>query len=112
MRIYYRHARTLQHQLQRSLSLQSITAHSLWQKLLLAGRPPKIELSPGKPYAIRNGQFDILDSTAFSDRTAVFALLTEAAQTGLEMVRHTERQTTNIFFHHELPAKSQEISWK
>ena len=112
MRIYYRHARTLHHQLQRSLSLQSITAHSLWQKLLLAGRPPKIELSPGKPYAIRNGQFDILDSTAFSDRAAVVALLTEAAQTGLEMCRHAERKMAYIFFHSELPAKNQEISWK
>jgi len=112
MRIYYRHARTLHHQLQRSLSLQSITAHSLWQKLLLAGRPPKIELSPGKPYAIRNGQFDILDSTAFSDRAAVLALLTEAAQTGLEMCRHAERKMAYIFFHSELPAKNQEISWK
>ena len=112
MRIYYRHARTLHHQLQRSLSLQSITAHSLWQKLLLAGRPPKIELSPGKPYAIRNSQFDILDSTAFSDRAAVVALLTEAAQTGLEMCRHAERKMAYIFFHSELPAKNQEISWK
>ncbi len=112
MRIYYRHARTLHHQLQRSLSLQSITAHSLWQKLLLAGRPPKIELSPGKPYAIRNGQFEILDSTAFSDRAAVLALLTEAAQTGLEMCRHAERKMAYIFFHSELPAKNQEISWK
>ncbi len=112
MRIYYRHARTLHHQLQRSFSLQSITAHSLWQKLLLAGRPPKIELSAGKPYAIRNGQFDILDSTAFSDRAAVVALLTEAAQTGLEMCRHAERKMAYIFFHSELPAKNQEISWK
>ncbi len=112
MRIYYRHARTLHHQLQRSLSLQSITAHSLWQKLLLAGRPPKIELSPGKPYAIRNGQFDILDSAAFSDRAAVLALLTEAAQTGLEMCRHAERKMAYIFFHSELPAKNQKISWK
>src|SRR5260370_29646621 len=111
MRIYYRHARALHHQPQRSLSLQSITAHSLWQKLLLAGRPPKIELSPGKPYAIRNGQFDIVDSTAFSDRAAVLALLTEAAQTGLEMCRHAERKMAYIFFHPELPA-NQEISWK
>jgi [protein-PII] uridylyltransferase len=112
MRIYYRHARTLHHQLQRSLSLQSITAHSLWQKLLLAGRSPKIELSPGKPYAIRNGQFEILDSTVFSDRAAVLALLTEAAQTGLEMCRHAERKMAYIFFHSELPAKNQEIPWK
>src|SRR5260370_33818204 len=112
MRIYYRHARALHHQPQRSLSLQSITAHSLWQKLLLAGRPPKIELSPGKPYAIRNGQFEILDSTAFSDRAAVLALLTEAAQTGLEMCRHAERKMAYIFFHSELPAKNQKISWK
>ena len=112
MRIYYRHARTLHHQLQRSLSLQSITAHSLWQKLLLAGRPPKIELSPGKPYAIRNGQFDILDSTAFSDRAAVLALLTEAAQTGLEICRHAERKMSYILYHSELPAKNQEISYK
>jgi [protein-PII] uridylyltransferase len=111
MRIYYRHARTLNQQLQRSLSLQSITAHSLWQKLLLAGRPPKLELTPGKPYAIRNGQFDILDSTAFSDRTAVMSLLTEAAQTGLEMCRHAERKMAYILFHSELPAKNQEISW-
>ena len=112
MRIYYRHARTLHHQLQRSLSLQSITAHSLWQKLLLAGRPQKIELSPGKPYAIRNGQFDILDSTAFSDRAAVLALLTEAAQTGLEICRHAERKMSYILYHSELPAKNQEISYK
>src|SRR5258708_21496681 len=112
MRIYYRHARTLHHQLQRSLSLQSITAQSLWQKLLLAGRPQKIELSPGKPYAIRNGQFDILDSTAFSDRAAVLALLTEAAQTGLEICRHAERKMSYILYHSELPAKNQEISYK
>jgi len=73
------------HQLQRSLSLQSITAHSLWQKFTPPGRPPKIDLAQ-VTIPIRNGQFDILDSTAFSDRAAVLALLTEAAQTGLEIV--------------------------
>jgi len=56
---------TLHHQLQRSYELAIDHAHSLWRKLLLAGQPPKIELSPGKPYAIRNGQFDILDSRRF-----------------------------------------------
>ena len=112
MRMYYRRARTLHYQLQRSLSLQSITAHTLWQKLLLAARPPKIEVSPGKPYAIRNGQFEILDSTAFSDRTAVLALLTEAAHTGLQVCRHAERTMAYFLFHPELPAKNLEISWK
>ena len=111
MRIYYRHARTLHHQLQRSLSYGSNTAHNFWQKLLLPARPPKLELRPGKPYAIRNGQFEILDSTAFCDHAQVLALLTEAAQTGLPLCRQAEREMSYIVFHSELPAKNQEISW-
>src|SRR5258707_13040765 len=39
MRIYYIHARPLHNQLQCTLSLQSITAHRLWHKLLLISQP-------------------------------------------------------------------------
>lgn len=112
MRIYYRHARTLHQQLQRSLSYRSNTAHTFWQNLLLSARPPKLEITPGKPYAIRNAQFEILDSTAFADRAVVLTLLTEAAQTGLRMCRQAEREMSYILFHSELPARNQEISWK
>jgi len=111
MRIYYRHARTLHRQLQRSLSYGSNTAHTFWQKLLLPARPPKLEIRPGKPYAIRNAQFEILDSTAFCDRAQVLALLSEAAQTGLSLCRQAEREMSYIIFHSELPVKNREITW-
>jgi [protein-PII] uridylyltransferase len=111
MRIYYRHARTLHHQLQRSLSYGSSTARNFWQKLLLPARPAKLEIRPGKPYAIRNARFEILDSMAFCDHAQVLALLTEAAQAGLPLCRQAEREISYIIFHSELPAKNQEITW-
>jgi [protein-PII] uridylyltransferase len=111
MRLYYRNARTLQRQLQRCLSVQSPSSRTLWQKLLVAGRPAKAQANRGKPFAVRNAQLEILDSTAFWDRNATISLLTEVAQTGLPLSRQAERELAYVISHSELPAKSRKPHW-
>ena len=111
MRLYYRHARTLHRQLQRSLSIRANMAQPLWQKWLIAGRPEKSQTCRNKPFAIRNGSLEILDPTAYWNREAILSLLTEAAETGFPLAPQAERELAYILSHSELPVAHQEFGW-
>jgi len=66
------------------------------QKLLLAGRPPKIDLAQ-ETIRHQNGQFDIRLHSVSPIELRSWNL-TEAAQTGLELCRHAERKMVLLSF--------------
>jgi [protein-PII] uridylyltransferase len=111
MRSYFRHARTLNRQLLRYLEQKSQTAQSLRQRIFSAARGPKFEPSNGKPYAVRDGLFEVIDQPALSDRAITFSLFAESARTGIPLSREAERSIGYILSHPELPAKNAQISW-
>src|SRR6202790_728038 len=111
MRLYFRHARTLNRQLLRYLEQKTTTPQTLRQRLFSAARGPKFEPSNGKAFAVRDGLFEILNQTALSDRTLIFSLFTEAARSGVPLSRQAERCIAYIMQHPELPVRNAEISW-
>jgi [protein-PII] uridylyltransferase len=111
MRLYFRHARTLNRQLLRYLEQKTVAQLSLRQRLFSAARGPKFEPSNGKPFAVRDGMFEILDQHALSDRAVTFSLFTEAARTGVPLSRGAERSIAYIMTHPEVPAHNAEITW-
>src|SRR5271168_1392364 len=78
MRLYFRHARTLNRQLLRYLEQKSAAPQTLRQRLFNATRVAKFEPSNGKAFAVRDGLFEVLDQPALSDRAVAFSLFTEA----------------------------------
>ena len=111
MRLYFRHARTLNRQLLRYLEHKTITPRSLRQRIFSAARAARMEPSNGKPFAVRDGMFELLDQHALSDRAVTFQLFTEAASTGIPLSRRTERSLAYIMKHPEIPAHNVEITW-
>jgi [protein-PII] uridylyltransferase len=111
MRLYFRHARTLNRQLLRYLEQKTVPPRSLRQRIFSAARAAKIEPSNGKPFAVRDGMFEVLDQHALSDRAVTFQLFTEAATTGIPLSRRTERSLAYIMKHPEIPAHDVEITW-
>jgi [protein-PII] uridylyltransferase len=111
MRLYFRHARTLNRQLLRYLEQKTVTPKSLRQRIFSAARAAKIEPTNGKPFAVRDGMFEVLDQHALSDRAVTFRLFTEAATTGVPLSRRAERSLTYIMKHPEIPAHNAEITW-
>jgi len=111
MRLYFRHARTLNRQLLRYLEHKTITSRSLRQRIFSAARAARIEPSNGKPFAVRDGMFEVLDQHALSDHAVTFQLFTEAATTGIPLSRRTERSLAYIMKHPEIPAHNVEITW-
>jgi [protein-PII] uridylyltransferase len=111
MRLYFRHARTLNRQLLRYLEQRAPMPQSLRQRLFAATRSPKSEPGNGKPFAVRDGLFELLDAKALCDRAVLFSLFTEAARAGIPLSRRTERSITYIMKHPELPVKNAAITW-
>jgi [protein-PII] uridylyltransferase len=111
MRLYFRHARTLNRQLLRYLEQKAAVPQSLTQRIFGAARGVKMEPSNGKPFAVRDGLFEVLDQTAMSDRALMFALFTEAARTGIPLSRRAERGIAYIMKHPELTVRNAEVSW-
>jgi [protein-PII] uridylyltransferase len=111
MRLYFRHARTLNRQLLRYLEQKTTTPQTLRQRLFSAARGPKFEPSNGKAFAVRDGLFELLDQQAMSDRAVMFSLFTEAARTGIPLSRRAERGIGYIMKHPELPARNAEVAW-
>jgi len=72
MRLYFRHARTLNRLLLRYLEQKTAVPQTLRQRLFSAARGPKFVPSNGKPFGVRDGLFEILNQTALSDRTLIF----------------------------------------
>jgi [protein-PII] uridylyltransferase len=111
MRLYFRHARTLNRQLLRYLEQKNMTPQTLRQRLFSAARGAKFEPSSGKPFAVRDGLFELLDQQAMSDRAVLFSLFTESARTGIPLSRRAERGISYIMKHPELPARNAEVAW-
>jgi [protein-PII] uridylyltransferase len=111
MRLYFRHARTLNRQLLRYLEQKTPVQQSLRQRIFNATRVPKYEPSNGKPYAVRDGLLEVVNQQALSDRAVTFSLFAEAARTGIPLSREAERSIGYILTHPELPAKNVQVSW-
>jgi [protein-PII] uridylyltransferase len=113
MRLYFRHARTLNRQLLRYLDQKIAVPLSLRERLFSAARSvARPEPAPsGAQFAIRNGQFEILDQPALADRSIVYSLLTEAARSGTALSRDAERIINYVVSHPELPAINTTMSW-
>src|ERR1700738_395879 len=80
MRLYFRHARTLNRLLLRYLEQKAAVPQTARQRLFSVARGPKFEPSNGKPFGVRDGLFEVLNQTALSDRTLIFSLFTEAGR--------------------------------
>jgi [protein-PII] uridylyltransferase len=109
MRLYFRHARTLNRQLLRYLEQKAPVPQSLKQRLLGAARGARLDA--GKMFAIRDGLLEALDLPALSDRAVTFSLFAEAARTGTPVSRDAERGIAYILTHPELPAKNKQVTW-
>jgi [protein-PII] uridylyltransferase len=113
MRLYFRHARTLNRQLLRYLDQKMAQPVSLRERLFSAARSvarPE-QLPSGAHFAIRSGQFEILDQPALADRSIIYSLFTEAARSGTMLSRDAERAINYVVSHSELPARNQVMSW-
>jgi len=109
MRIYFRHARTLNRQLLRYLEQKPAVPQSLRQRLLNAARGTR--LAAGKPFAVRDGFLEVLDQPALLDRAVTFSLFAEAARTGTPLSRDAERGVAYILTHPELTARNTQVTW-
>jgi [protein-PII] uridylyltransferase len=111
MRLYFRHARTLNRQLLRNLEQKAVLPQSLTKRFFSAARGAKIEPDDGRPFVVRDGLFEVLDQSAMSDRAVTFGLFTEAARAGTPLSRRAERGIAYIMKHPELTVRNPEISW-
>src|SRR6201993_4045562 len=113
MRLYFRHARTLNRQLLRYLDQRMAHPVSLRERLFSAAKSVTRPEQPpsGAHFAIRSGQFEILDQPALADRSIVYSLFTEAARTGIVLSRDAERIINYVVSHSELSARNQTMSW-
>jgi [protein-PII] uridylyltransferase len=111
MRLYFRHARTLNRQLMRYMEQRPAVSLSFRQRLVNATLGSKVEVSNGKPFAVRDGLLELTNEQAFSDRHAVYALLTEAARSGIALSREAERGIAYIVTHPELPQRNARVTW-
>jgi len=111
MRLYFRHARTLNRQLLRYLEQRASTPQSLRQRLINATRSAKSLPGSGKPFAVRDGLFEVLDVKELSDRAVLFSLFTDAARMGVPLSRRTERSIAYVMKHPELPVRNEEVTW-
>jgi [protein-PII] uridylyltransferase len=112
MRLYFRHARTLNRQLLRYLEQKAQGPQSLRQRIFSSARGQKYEPSNGKPFAVRDGLLEVVDQPALSDRVVTFSLFAEAARTGIPLSREAERSTGYILTHPELPVKNAQLRWE
>ncbi len=111
MRLYFRHARTLNRQLLRYLEERAVLPQTLRQRFFSVARSAKSQPGNGKPFAVRDGLFEVLDAKELSDRAVLFTLFIEAARSGIALSRRTERSIAYIMMHPELPAKNVSVTW-
>ncbi len=111
MRLYFRHARTLNRQLLRFIEQRAPTALSLRQRLFNATIGPKPDGPNGSPFIARDGLLEIINDRAFSDRNVTYSLLAEAARTGMPLSRESERAIAYIMTHPELPQRNTRVTW-
>jgi [protein-PII] uridylyltransferase len=111
MRLYYRHARTLNRRLLRALEENVQAPQSLKDRLVKAARGPKSKQFQGKPFAERDGMLELVDQMAFADRAVTLSLFAETARTGTPPSRNAERIIAYTLTHPELAAKNTEVKW-
>jgi [protein-PII] uridylyltransferase len=111
MRLYFRHARTLNRQLLRYVEQRAPVTLSLRQRLLNAAMGAKAEVPNGRPFAVRDGLLEITNEQAFADRTVIYSLLTEAARTGVPLSGDAERSIAYVMTHPEWPQRNSRITW-
>jgi len=111
MRLYFRHARTLNRQLLRYLEQKAPVPLTLRQRLFNAARAAKIEQTSSKFFSVRDGLLEVADLPSLSDRAVTYSLFAEAARTGTPLSREAERSIGYILTHPELPPKNTEIPW-
>jgi [protein-PII] uridylyltransferase len=111
MRLYFRHARTLNRQLLRYVDQRPAVTLSLRQRLMNATIGPKSEVTTGNPFAIRDGLLEITNEHLFADRNVTYSLLTEASRSGAALSRDAERSIAYIMAHPELPQRNSRITW-
>ena len=111
MRLYFRHARTLNRQLLRYTEQRPPAALSLRQRLLNATMGSKSEGQNGQPFTVKDGLLEITNEQAFADRSYTYAMLTEGAKTGVSLSRDAERSIAYIMTHPELPQRNSRITW-
>lgn len=110
MRLYFRHARTLNRQLLRFMEQRPPAALTLRQRLLNAALGAKTEAA-GKFFTVREGLLEVTNEQAFADRNATYGLLSEAARSGVPLSREAERSIAYIMAHPELPQRNTRVSW-
>ncbi len=111
MRLYFRHARTLNRQLLQYVEQRAPVTLSLRQRLLHAAMGAKTEVPDGRPFAVRDGLLEITSERAFADRNVTYSLLTEAAQTGVPLGQEAERSIAYTMTHPESPPRYSRITW-
>jgi len=111
MRLYFRHARTLNRQLLRYMEQRPVTTLSLRQRLKNAMPGGRMEAGNGKTFAVRDGLLELTNEQAFSDRQAIYALLAESSRLGVPLSRDAERGIAYIMLHPELQHKNTRITW-
>ena len=111
MRLYFRHARTLNRQLVRFIEQRAPASLSLRQRLLNATMGPKTEGTNGRSFMVRDGLLEITNERAFADRSVTYTLLAEAARTGMPLSRESERAIAYIMTHPELQQRNTRITW-
>ena len=112
MRVYFRHARTLNRQLLRFLEQRPATPQSLRQRLLNAAWSPKSPVAGSRAYAVRDGLLEVTDVAALSDRSVLYSLFAEAARIGVPLSREAERGISYVLCHPELPVRNPGLGWE
>ena len=111
MRLYFRHARTLNRQLLRFVEQRAPVMLSLRQRLKNATLVAKQDVPNGKPFAVRDGLLEITNEQAFADRNVTCSLLTESSRSGLPLSRESERAIAYIMTHPELSHRNTRVTW-
>ncbi|HTZ47875.1 MAG TPA: [protein-PII] uridylyltransferase [Verrucomicrobiae bacterium] len=111
MRLYFRHARTLNRQLLRYVDQRPPVTLSLRQRLMNVTIGSRTEIPTGKPFTVRDGLLEITNEQLFADRNVIYSLLTEAVRTGMPLSRDAERSVAYIMTHPELPQRNARITW-
>jgi [protein-PII] uridylyltransferase len=111
MRLYFRHARTLNRQLLRYVDQRPPTTLSLRQRLMNATIGSKSEVPAGRPFAVRDGLLETTNEQLFADRNVTYSLFAEASRSGVPLSRDAERSIAYIMAHPELPQRNSRITW-
>jgi [protein-PII] uridylyltransferase len=95
----------------RYLEQRAATPQTLRQRIFNARRGMQLDGGDGKPFAVRDGLFEVLDPKELSDRAVLFSLFADAARTGVPLSRRTERSIAYIMKHPELAVKNAQVGW-